>query len=297
MKKYDVTIVTQREYVTPEKTNIYIDNILLEDRLVKEALEARGLNVYRTSWDDTEMDWLDTRIALIRGTWDYFHRAMEFSAWLNTVSQQTKLMNPVETVRWNIDKHYLKDLEVKGVHIVPTYIIESGDPRSLSTIVQELGWNKAVLKPAISGGARHTYVLDGNESELESVYKELIVNEAMLIQPFQNNIVTKGEVSHMVFNGTYSHSVLKIAKPGDFRVQDDFGGTVHHYDASEEERALAEAITAKVSPLPAYARVDMLWDNEGELALAELELIEPELWFRKEPKAAILLAEAIAAQI
>lgn len=293
MKKYDVTIVTQREYVRPEKTDAYIDNVLLEDRLIKEVLEAKGLKIHRASWDDPDMDWSETRITLIRATWDYFHRAKEFSQWLDKVSQLTQLMNPAETLRWNMDKHYLKDLELKGIHIVPTYIIEHGDPRTLETLVEELGWEKAVLKPAISGGARHTYVVEGNTAELEDTYRQLIADEAMLIQPFQNNIITKGEVSHIVFNGKYSHSVLKIAKQGDFRVQDDFGGTVHPYVANEEERALAEVITAKVSPIPAYARVDVLWDNDGNIALAELELLEPELWFRKHPNAATLLAEGI----
>lgn len=293
MAQYDITLVTQAEYVAPEQETAYNKNVLLEDRLVTEALQAKGLKVHRTNWDDPNMDWSTTKIALIRATWDYFHRADEFSKWLDKVSQQTQLVNPVETLRWNMDKHYLLDLEKAGVHIVPTLIIEPGDKRTLAEVVSASSWPKAVLKPAISGGARHTYVVDGNEAELESTYRELIAVEAMLLQPFQNSIKTEGEVSHMVFNGQYSHSVLKIAKPGDFRVQDDFGGTVHEYEADQAERALAESIAAKVKPLPAYARVDVLWDNQDKIALAELELIEPELWFREHHKAAEMLADGL----
>ena len=42
-----------------------------------------------------------------------------------------------------------------------------------------------------------------------------------------------------------------------------------------------------------YARVDIVYDNKNNLALSELELIEPELWFRNNPKAATLLSETI----
>ena len=45
-----------------------------------------------------------------------------------------------------------------------------------------------------------------------------------MLQEYQNKITTKGEVAFMIFGGKYSHAVLKKAKPGDFRVQDDFGG-------------------------------------------------------------------------
>jgi hypothetical protein len=45
--------------------------------------------------------------------------------------------------------------------------------------------------------------------------------------------------------------------------------------------------------LPLYARVDVFLDNQNKLALAELELIAPELWFRYRPDAANELAQGI----
>ena len=41
-------------------------------------------------------------------------------------------------------------------------------------------------------------------------------------------------------------------------------------------------------------KVDMVLDNQGKLALMELEMIEPELWLRKHPPSAMLFAESIA---
>lgn len=117
--------------------------------------------------------------------------------------------------------------------------------------------------------------------------------EDFMLQPFQYSILEKGEISLMIFGDQFSHSVLKKAKEGDFRVQDDHGGTVHNYKASEEEITFALKAVEACPEKPAYARVDMVRDNDGELAVSELELIEPELWFRYKPSAAMLLADEV----
>lgn len=114
-----------------------------------------------------------------------------------------------------------------------------------------------------------------------------------MVQEFQQNILTQGEISLMVFGGKFSHAVRKIAKPGDFRVQDDFGGTVQGYDPDKEEIAFAEMVVEKINPQPIYARIDVFNDNNGNPAIGEVELIEPELWFRMKDGSADLLANTI----
>lgn len=294
MKKFDVTLLTDSRYVHPTEMNWYTQNILDDDRYVQQALERRGLKVVRMNWDNPSYDWSETRCAIFRTTWDYFDRFAEFSTWLDTVSTQTQLINPIETIRWNVDKHYLKDLAAKGVTIPTTLFIEKGDKRTLAQVVESTNWSTLILKPAVSGAARHTYKFERKGvNEYEAIFQELIQDEAMLLQEFQHNILSKGEVALVVVGGKYSHAVLKKAKAGDFRVQDDFGGTLHEYAPSPEEIQFAENAVRQVSPLPVYARVDVIWDNEGKLCVSELELIEPELWFRKHPQAADLLADAV----
>jgi glutathione synthase/RimK-type ligase-like ATP-grasp enzyme len=122
----------------------------------------------------------------------------------------------------------------------------------------------------------------------------LLAAEAFILQPFQDEIVRTGEDTLMVLNGRYTHAVRKTAKAGDFRVQDDHGGTVHDYEPTGEQRDLAERAMAACRPAPAYGRVDMVRDNEGRMAVMEVELIEPELWLRHHPPAAAVLAEGIA---
>ena len=197
-----------------------------------------------------------------------------------------------------MDKHYLNDLEKKGVHTIPTYFIEKGTLTTLKKIHKENNWGKTILKPCISGGSRHTYKLDHkNIEDHEIIFQKLILKEAMMLQPFQNSIVETGEISLIIINGVFTHAVLKKAKAGDFRVQDDWGGTVHPYIPTSKEIIFAENAVKACIEFPIYARVDITTDNDGKLAIVELELIEPELWFRNNIQAAYLLAKSIWDQI
>jgi len=294
MYKYDLTILTDCRYHNPKELNDYINNVLLEDKLLKNALEKKGLRVTRTYWDNPDFDWSETKYAIFRSTWDYFDRIDEFLPWIEKTSQLTSFINPISLIKWNLDKHYLADLKEYGIDIPDTIFIKKGDKRTLSEILTDTNWAEFILKPAISGAARHTYRFYRAEIiNYEEIFSELIANESMLLQEFQKNILSQGELAFMLFGGRFSHSVLKIAKAGDFRVQDDFGGTVHDYNPTENEIAFAEKAIAALSTLPAYARVDVFWNNEGKPVVSELEMIEPELWFRKSEKAADMLSNHI----
>lgn len=291
---FDVVVLTDERYVEPAELNEYINNVLLEDRLVVDALQKKGLKATKKAWSDPNFDWSHTKTILFRTTWDYAERFTEFTDWLMKVSAETKLLNSYNQIVWNLDKHYLKDLSQSGVNTVETYFIEPGDNRSLEEIHDELGWHKTVLKPAISAAAKDTFKMSsGDLTSYMYQYKNLIANESMLLQPFQESVTSRGELSLMMIGGKFTHAVLKVAKSGDFRVQDDFGGTVHPYDPSDKEIALAEAAVNACEEMPLYARVDIVNDNDGNPAVSELELVEPELWFRRNEKAAELLAEEV----
>ena len=115
-----------------------------------------------------------------------------------------------------------------------------------------------------------------------------------MFQEFIKNIISKGELSLIVIGGKYTHAVKKTAKKGDFRVQDDHGGKVEVYHARDKEIEFAEQCINLCLEMPLYARVDIAYDNNNELSLVELELIEPELWFRNNKKSAELLAKEIS---
>jgi glutathione synthase/RimK-type ligase-like ATP-grasp enzyme len=298
MESYDVIILTDDRYEAPRQENWYVAQLLGEERLLIAGLETRGLRTRRVAWSNPDFDWNQSRAAVFRSTWDYFKRFAEFSAWMDRVEKSTQLFNAPELARWNIDKHYLRDLAERGVNVPETQFIERGEATTLRAAMHANGWSEAILKPAVSGAARHTYRLNAANLEAhEPVLRGLLRDEAMMLQPFLDSVLTKGELSLMVIDGHCTHAVRKIAKTGDFRVQDDHGGTVHPHTPSAAEIAFAEQAVAACPQAPLYARVDAVHDESGELSLMELELVEPELFFRFHPPAADALAAAIAERL
>ena len=291
---YDVVILTDNRYINPIEIDWYTKQVLLEDKILQDALENIGLVVCRKDWADNKFNWSNTKCAIFRTTWDYFERFDEFFAWIEETKNKIIFINSLEIIKWNINKRYLIELNNKGVNIASTLFINKDNPRTLNSLFKETNWNEAVIKPAISGAARHTYkVTPTNCKDYEVIFKHLIYQETMLFQEFLYNIIQKGELSIIMIAGKYTHAVKKTAKKGDFRVQDDHGGKVRKYVPLKEEILFAEQCINIFNPCPLYARVDIVYDNKNELSLSELELIEPELWFRNNPKSAKLLAKEI----
>ena len=294
MKKFDVVVLTDSRYVNPLETDAYISNVLREDELVINALEGKDLSVIKKDWNDPNFNWNNTRSVLFRSTWDYFDNFEQFKKWFDKTRNTCLMINSSETIEWNLDKHYLLDLQKHQIPIPNSEFIQRGSSVDLSLLMQEKKWNEIVVKPTISGAAKNTYRLKKEDiNQFDSTWKKLIYQEDFIVQEFQNNVIKKGEVAMMVIGGKYTHAVLKKAKEGDFRVQDDFGGSIAKYSPSEKMVKLAEKCTGILSAIPSYARVDIIWDNSGDLAVSELELIEPELWFRLNPNAAQKLAEHV----
>ncbi len=291
-----VALLTDHRYLaaTAAPGDWYLANILADDSLLQEALRERGITSVRIDWADPTIDWTAFHVAVFRTTWDYFDQQGRFRDWLARVTAQTSLCNSAALVTWNIDKHYLADLQTAGLPIVPTLFLERGDGRPLAECLAMTGWDEAVIKPCVSGAARHTYRLNiQNVSSMEHVIRPLIAEESFLLQPFQHRVIEQGEDTVMVIDGHVTHAVRKLPKPGDFRVQDDHGGTVHAWEPNESQIDLAIRAMGACPSAPAYGRVDMVQDDHGNWVIMELELIEPELWLRRHPPAAALLADAI----
>ena len=291
---FDVVILTDHRYINPTIKNWYIDQVLLEDQLLQMELENKGLKVCKKNWADPNFDWFSTTYAIFRTTWDYFERFDEFFTWIDKTKHKTTFINTTEIINWNIDKHYLQDLAGNGINIIPTLFIEKDDKINLTELFKQTKWTEAVIKPAISGAARHTYRITPNNCIFyEDIFQQLIKEKCMLFQEFMNNITLDGEISLILIGGEYTHSVRKIAKKDDFRVQDDHGGKVVEHKASSEEIKFAKECVKGCPFYPIYARVDMIYNNNNQPSLIELELIEPELWFRNNTEAALLLAEEV----
>lgn len=261
-----------------------------DDRLLRDALRERGANVDAVVWDDRRVRWTRYDAVVVRSTWDYHHRADEFRAWIERMERdRVALWNPPGLLRWNLHKRYLIELAERGVSVVPTLLVPRGSEEALESIVHARGWREVVVKPAVSATAWKT--LAGADAT-EAAFRELAAAEDVLVQPFLEEVREAGEWSLVFVAGELSHAVIKRPRAGDFRVQNDFGGTAEAATPEGSVVEQAQRTLATVGQPWLYARVDGVVRG-GTLLLMELELTEPALFFGKSVSAAAKCADAI----
>jgi glutathione synthase/RimK-type ligase-like ATP-grasp enzyme len=271
-----------------------VPNLTPDDQLLLRALVAGGSRAEPAIWDSAGTDWTKYDAVVIRSCWDYHLRLSAFIAWLEAVERSgTALWNPAAVLRWNADKIYLREVAGRGVDIVPTLWISSEDGISLVKILEQQGWDDAVVKPSVSASAYQTKRLDRASADAEEQwFRSLLRSGPALIQPFLRQIQTAGEWSLIFISGEFSHATLKQPAGGDFRVQSELGG--QYYPAFPEPPMIETARhILKTAPEPClYARVDGCV-VEGRFLLMELELIEPVLFLQQSREAAERLAAGI----
>ena len=238
------------------------------------VLLRAGFSVEARPWNDAgDLAGFDLVMPLV--AWGYHQDPERWHALLDKMEQeQLPVCNPVPLLRWNSDKRYLAELGAKGIATIPTRIVERLDERSLDEARAEFG-EELVIKPAVSASADGTHRLracDPLPADSQG--------RTMMVQPFLRSVADEGEYSVMLFGGRFSHAIVKRPKAGDYRVQPHLGGTEMPCVAPAGAIELAHAALAAAPAEAVYARVDMVRDNEAELAIIELELIEPSLWLQ-----------------
>lgn len=265
-----------------------------ESHLLVAACRQLGVEADLLPWDG-ETDWGAYPLVVIRTPWDYHRRLASFLAWCRDVEAETRLVNPLSVIAWNSHKRYLAELARAGLPTVPTLYLEAGSADGTARL-RSCGWSEVVMKPAVSIGAIGALRTLADSGAARSHLAGLLAAGDVLVQPFLESIGTEGEISLIFFAGIYSHAIRKRPKPGDYRVQDLYGGTVHPCRPRPEEIEVAAAALAAAPGLTAYARVDLV-HLAGHPVVMELELIEPELFLAAAPGAALAFAETLLGRI
>ena len=261
-----------------------------EAALVAQALRAKGDDAVTVAWD-ADLDWTAYDLVVVRSPWDYFERIDEFLGWVDRVAAVTRIVNPANVIRWNSHKGYLAELGDQGVPVLPTLSLPGGAPDAIASLAAT-GWDDVVLKPAVDGGARKALRAPAASAEASAHLEWLVDHGDVIVQPFASGVVA-GEVSLIYLGGAFSHAVRKVPADGDYRVQALHGGSEHWHDPTAEEFEVAAAALLRAPGELAYARVDLI-DVDGQPTLMELELIEPDLFFRSDSGALDRFVDAIA---
>ncbi len=266
-----------------------LEGYVIDDDLAYVPLRDLGWKVETISWRETHVDWSQFAGAIIRSTWDYQRDLPAFLAKLERIAGATRLANPIEIVRWNADKIYLRELEKRGASITPTIWKQPGATAAeIDLCFDELETSELVLKPTVSANAENTIRLTRGGTHDTSMF----ATHSYMVQPFMRGIVEEGEFSLFYFNREFSHAILKTPKRGDFRVQEEHGGTIRAIEPPPDLLAAGERVTELLDSNLLYARVDFVRDGEAFL-LMELELIEPSLYLRMNENAPARFASAI----
>ncbi|TKC05712.1 hypothetical protein FA048_18545 [Pedobacter polaris] len=268
-----------------DKGAYHIINVQNEDDKLINFLKSKGLNIIKEIWNNDQVKWEDYDLAIIKSPWDYFDLIEDFYAWVSKLEQKNvRLLNPIDIVKWNADKHYLKDIEKAGLKVTPSIFFTKKDEINLQDYFSRFQTDKFIVKPVVSGGSKNTFkVTAANVDEINEKLRSLIQAEDFIVQPFLTEIEENGEWSFLFFGGKFSHALLKKAKSGDFRVQATFGGTVHPIQPSKDLLESAQQYVDQFAKDCLYARVDGAIVN-NKFMLMELELIEPFLFLDTEPK-------------
>lgn len=266
-----------------------------DDVLAVAELNARGHHVTPLVWNAPEslaaLDGFD--VCVVRSPWDWFHHRAAFRVFLDALGHvRCRVVNDPRTLSAFADKTYLSRLSARGLDVVPTVELDVAElPARMNEALSERGWREAVLKPAFTAnaiGARRVKpgdALDGLPA--------LDAGEKWLLQPYVPSIAD-GEFSFVFFGGEFSHAVHKRPAKGEWRVQHDYGGESEPWAPTSAAISEARALLHAAAPGTVYARVDTV-ELDGRLHLMELEVVEPELFFRHDAESVKRFADALRA--
>ena len=250
------------------------------------ALEAGGMAVEPRPWTEPG-DLGPDHAVLPLVAWGYHEQPDRWHALLDRLEQSgATVVNPLAVLRWNSDKAYLAELEQRGVPTIPSRVVASLDDQALAEARRD--WPELVVKPPVSASAAGTYRIGAGDGIPPDA-----LGRPMIVQPFLSSVTGEGEYSLMLFDGVFSHAVVKRPKSGDYRVQPHLGGAEQACAPPDGSVDIARAALAAAPGDCAYARVDLVRGDDGGLKVIELELIEPSLWLQHAPDKGASFAAAI----
>jgi O-ureido-D-serine cyclo-ligase len=283
--------------------------------LLLAACARAGLPAEVRAWDDFTVSWARYDAVVLRSPWDYHLQRDAFLYWCERVARASRLLNPVELVRWNTDKHYLADLEAAGLPVVPTRFVDpegdsDADAEPLAVLEGFLAAypdaGEIVVKPAVSAGSRDTarYRRDQILAAANHLGLLLAAGRAAMLQPYLDAVDMHGETALLYFDGAFSHAIRKAAllrpdAPGldHTALPDAIAPRAPDADELRIGEAVLAAVRARGVETPLYARIDLIHGPDAAPRLLELELTEPSLFFATDPRAADRFVAALIARL
>ncbi len=270
----------------------YLQSDGFEERALLLALEAAGVEVRFVDWTAEDTNALEYDAVSPKFLWGYH---LQPELWRQTLDAYAapKWVNDKALLQWNVDKTYLLDLRDKGVDVGELEIVAAGGSVDLEALARKRGWGELVVKPTVSAASNDTF--RGDPQSLQAHATRILEDRALIVQPFFEDVLTRGEVSLIYAKDTFCYALSRQAVPGDFRAHPAFGGDTALLEPPRAMRAQAEHVLTQLIALPTYARIDGFPREDGTLLISEVELLDPNLFVGWAPEAALVpLAAAFA---
>ena len=276
-----VYIASSKKHVGKIQEDIYIRNEFLSKGVFSEILTLEEI-VQKAEAQD---------IVMLKSIWGYH---LDFKNFLRQLAvlkdKNVVLINDYDYVYWNIDKsRYLPEL-ASFINIVPTYEVSFNNSKTKEDIdtlikiaIKSDDSTVFVIKPAVSASGYLTFVYtkNGNNDHISGLLRHK--NLDFIIQPFRVEI-NQGEISVISINGKIHYGVVRF--PGVIVEKKDSTyvslSEIPDLVVNHAESVLS-FFKVKFKSLPKICRVDFI-KNGQNFELIEVELTDPDLYFRYLPK-------------
>lgn len=249
-------------------------NKVLEDLMLKYYFNKKGIKADIISYEKYN-DLKKYKAIIIRSIWGFDKNK------LNKFLEQAKdenvlIFNNIDTIKANYDKYdQYRLLDKYKIKHIPTCFIENDKDfkKSIKKIWEEKfnEYENLVIKPSISESGNNTFCIS-NINDLDKCSFDTLNKSKIMIQPFIKEI-KNGEISTILINHKYSHSVIR--HPGVFdnnhnidyikKIDQKLLDIVKNIDSLDEFRDYL------------YLRIDFIRVKDEYLVL-EIEMIDPMLF-------------------
>ncbi len=255
------------------------------------GLRALGHEVFFVNWDDldgrefsrmfhdnakrfiTPLSPADADLIFVYKMEGFYFDLPRFFRMVQTFAEAAPLVvNHPATIRHNIDKRYLLELEREGILVPPTRLLDDA-------VRERVARGEAfVLKP-ISGERGRNVMLVKTPAELAAVVGH---EDEYLAQDYIPG-VREGERSLVFLGFDYQFAFIRRpSNPDEFRCNESQGATVALYEPTAAEMDFAvrtlRAYESFGCPVR-YSRIDLIRSERGPM-LMEAELINPSIFAR-----------------
>ncbi|MEX1013618.1 MAG: hypothetical protein WDZ80_00470 [Candidatus Paceibacterota bacterium] len=262
-----------------------------EDIFIRDTYINKGIDSEITTLEKITKKAKASDVVILKSIWGYHRNYKKFLKQLTILEKNNvKLINDYVFIRWNIEKDkYLDDM--KDFNIIPTLSLSTKRFNTYSDLVDKLSnigtllnSNKLVIKPTISESGYLTYIYDTTKKN-RLVINALKENQSynFIVQPYRSSI-SKGELSIIVINGKILYGVRRF--PGIFQKKKNTEYLELNAIPTSIKRdisVLRRFFNKKFGTLPKICRIDFL-NNNMKYEILEVELIDPDLFFRLIPE-------------